>query len=200
VKSIPLTGLEREPKAAPFLVSQARPEAAEAHDRELGKGVLAGLIGGVIGTIVMTEFQNAWSKASEALKSRREEEPGERKQQESEDATMKAAAKLGEAVGRPLSHEQRKKLGPVVHYMFGTLQGGVYGAVTELSGVRGGFIAGLSLGAALFALADEVAVPALGLSGKPSDYPLSSHLYGLAAHLVYGVSTEVARRGLRASL
>jgi hypothetical protein len=47
---------------------------------------------------------------------------------------MKAAGKLAEMIGPPLSHEQKKKLGPVVHYSFGTLQGGVYGAVAELSG------------------------------------------------------------------
>jgi len=72
--------------------------------------------------------------------------------------------------------------------------------ITQLSGIRGGFPAGLFLGAALFGIADEVAVPALGLSGKPSEFPLSSHLYGLASHLVYGVTTEITRRAMRAAL
>jgi hypothetical protein len=82
----------------------------------------------------------------------------------------------------------------------GTLQGAAYGGVTELTGTGGGLIPGLVFGGALFAVADEVAVPALGLSGKPSESPLSSHLYGLAAHVVYGLSTELARRGLRAAI
>jgi hypothetical protein len=55
-------------------------------------------------------------------------------------------------------------------------------------------------GAALFALADEVAVPARGLSGKPSETPASMHLYAAAAHCVYGMATEIARRGLRAAI
>ena len=153
----------------------------------------------------MTEFQNAWSKASAALNAQRSgtvEGGGQNQhgEQENEDATMKAAGKLGEALGWPLSHEQKKRLGPLVHYGFGTLQGGIYGATTELLGVRGGVLPGLSLGAALFVVADEIALPELGLSGKPGEYPLSAHLYGLISHLVYGFSTEIARRGLRAAL
>ena len=48
-------------------------------------------------------------------------------------------------------------------------------------------------------LADEIAVPALGLSRKPTEYPLSSRSawIGLASHLVYGVSTEAVRKGIR---
>lgn len=70
----------------------------------------------------------------------------------------------------------------------------------EEFGLNGGLIAGLVLGAALFALADEYAVPALGLSGKPSEFPLPTHLYSLLAHLVYGLSAEAMRRGVSASI
>jgi putative membrane protein len=179
--------------------------ACKRFERHTGKGILAGLIGGLVGTIVMTQFQNAWSKASEALKSNGSEQQsrGEEKQrgkQESEDATMKAAGKIARLAGRQLSHEQKKNLGPVVHYSFGALQGGVYGSVIESAGVSGGFLPGLIFGASLFAVADEIAVPALGFSGKPTESPLSSHLYGLASHLVYGISTEMVRRGVRAGL
>lgn len=174
-------------------------------ERHTGKGILAGLIGGLVGTIVMTQFQNAWSKALEAVKSNGSEQRslGEEKQQgkpASEDATMKAAGKIARLAGRQLSHEEKEKLGPVVHYSFGTLQGGVYGSVIESAGVSGGFVPGLIFGASLFAVADEIAVAALGFSGKPTESPLSSHLYGLASHLVYGISTEMVRRGVRAAL
>lgn len=173
-------------------------------DRHIAKGLFAGLVGGLIGTIVMTEFQNGWSGASRALNNRKadsnsvaQEQQGE---QEKEDATMKAAGKIAELTGHQLSHEQKKKLGPLVHYSFGTLQGAVYGSVTEMTGDSAGLLSGLIFGAALFLAADEAAVPALGLSGKPAEYPLSSHLYGLASHLVYGLSADIARRGLRAAL
>jgi putative membrane protein len=113
---------------------------------------------------------------------------------------MKAAGKIASLAGRQLLHEQKKKAGPLVHYGFGTLQGAMYGAVTGLAGVSGGFLPSIIFGAALFAVADEIALPALGLSGKPTEYPASTHLYGLASHIVYGLSTEIARRGLRAAI
>jgi uncharacterized membrane protein YagU involved in acid resistance len=174
------------------------------YERKWGKGLLAGMVGGLVGTIMMTQFQKAWASASEKMAKddgASAMQPGqETAHEEKEDATMKAAGKIAALTGRQISHEQKKKLGPVVHYGFGTLQGGMYGAVTELAGVSGGFVPSLIFGAALFTVADELAVPALGLSSKPREHPISSHLYGLAAHIVYGVSTEMARRGLREAL
>ena len=171
--------------------------------RDTGKGILAGLAGGLIGTIVMTQFQNAWSKAAQAAKSngrQAQQEEQQSSQEEKEDSTMKAAGKIASVAGRQLSHEQKEKLGPVVHYSFGTLQGAVYAAAMELTETSGGLLPGLLFGASLFVVADEITVPALGLSGKPTESPLSSHLYGLASHLVYGISTEMVRRGVRATL
>lgn len=166
-----------------------------------GRGLVCGVIGGLVGTIVMTQFQNAWSKASQELKESKGvrydsgEEEGEK-----EDATMKAAGKIASLAGRELSHQSKQKLGPVVHYGFGTTQGAIYGMLVDAFGSSGGLIAGLVFGAALFALADEYAVPALGLSGKPSESPLTTHLYALASHLVYGLSAEAMRKGIRASI
>jgi len=167
--------------------------------RSVFKGLVAGLIGGLIGTIVMNEFQNLWSTVSQKLENS-DGRQSQQSQEESESPTMKAAAKIARLGGRELTHEEKKKLAPVVHYSFGTLQGAVYGGTAELAGTPGGFLPGVLFGAALFAAADELALPQLGLTGKPSEMPASSHVYGLAAHLVYGLSTEIARRGLRAAL
>lgn len=197
--------LKREAPEGPFLVERARLE--DTVERSFARGMLAGIFGGLVGTIVMTQFQNAWSGVSNALKNSDSEEKGvqqrerqQPQQDEKEDTTMKAAGKIAEAAGHQLSHEQKKALGPVVHYSFGTLQGGLYGAVTELIGRPGGLFDGLIFGAALFVIADEIAVPALGFSPKPSESLLSSHLYALASHLVYGVTTEITRNGLRSRL
>lgn len=171
----------------------------ETRPRSMTKGVVAGLVGGLIGTIAMNEFQKAWSKTAQALQNG-DHAQSRQEEQESENATMKAAGKIARIGGRELTHEQKKKAGPIVHYGFGTLQGALYGAVTELTRTPGGFLPGILFGAALFALADEVAVPAMGLSGKPSETPASTHLYAAAAHCVYGMTTEFARRGLRAAI
>jgi putative membrane protein len=165
----------------------------------LWKGALAGLAGGLAGAWVMTLFQSAWSKASERLRDDHQEHIPQERQQEpdSEDATMKAAGKLARAVtGRQLTREQKQKAGPVVHYAFGSSIGALYGVAAEVAPASRR-VAGMPFGAAVFLGADEVAVPALGLSKRPGEYPLSTHAYGLASHLVYGFTTEMVRRALR---
>jgi hypothetical protein len=169
-------------------------------DRELWKGVVAGAAGGLAAAWVMNQFQSGWGKASEALDhsdTPQGEQERHTEDSDAEDATMKTAAKIAENVfHRKLSREEKKKLGPVVHYAFGAGVGAVYGGLAEYvpqatSGV------GLPYGAAVFVGADEVAVPAFGLSKPPEEYPASAHLYALASHLVYGLTLEMGRRGIR---
>ena len=53
--------------------------------------------------------------------------------------------------------------------------------------------AGLGFGAALWLVADVVAMPLLGLSRPTTRRRLEMHLQSLAAHLVYGITTELVR-------
>ena len=59
---------------------------------------------------------------------------------------------------------------------------------------------GTAFGAALFAVADEVVVPAAGLSDQPTEIPMSLHALALFSHMVYGATTEGVRRLTRAAL
>ena len=98
---------------------------------------------------------------------------------ESEDATMKAAGKLAELARHRLSKQEKKKASPIIHYAFGTGMGSLYGVIVEYGSRdmrRHDLLSGLGFGSALFAGADEIVVPALGLWGSPSEGPLSSHL------------------------
>ena len=166
----------------------------------LWKGVAAGLIGGLVGSWTMNEFQSAWTKVSEKLQadsnSNRQKQDSP-KHEESEDATQKAANKIArELIGRSLSQEEKKIAGPILHYAFGATMGGAYGAAVEYEPkVRYG--AGVPLGTLLFLAADEAAVPALGLSRAPTKYPWKSHAYAFAAHAVYGTTTELVRSYVR---
>ena len=162
--------------------------------------MVAGAAGGLAAAWVMSQFQTGWSSATKALerakKGQGRQEPNT-EDSDAEDATMKTAGKIAEKVfHHPLSREQKKKLGPVVHYAFGASIGAVYGALAEVT-PQATFGAGLPYGTAVFVGADEIAVPAFGLSKPPKEYPASAHIYSLASHLVYGLSLEMARRGIR---
>jgi putative membrane protein len=172
-------------------------ETAEAN---ILKGMLAGAVGGLVASWTMNEFQKAWAAAEKQITGGKQVQQGDQNGgEDADDATMKTADRISELLqGRHLTHDEKKKAGPVVHYAFGAIMGAVYGASVEVNPAANA-LAGIPFGAILFAAADEVALPALGLSDKPMAYPLSMHLYGLVSHAVYGVTTETVRRMVRGS-
>jgi uncharacterized membrane protein YagU involved in acid resistance len=180
------------------------------HRQCLAKGIAAGLVAGLVGSWAMNKFQSLWTPRQNRENSNTAGQPDTRQAQDDrrevppddpirddEDATSKLAGKIAQVVfHRELNRDQRRALSPFVHYGFGAFAGAVYGGIAEFF-PRASFGAGLPFGSALFIAADELGVPAMGLSKGPSQYPLSSHLYGLASHLVYGATAELLRRTLR---
>jgi putative membrane protein len=160
---------------------------------KLWKGAVAGLAAGLAATYVMTQFQTLSGKLEKAL----EADDHGKKEKKGDDATVKAASAISQGLfHHTLTRQEKKVAGPAVHYGFGTLTGGMYGALAEVAPVvtRG---AGLPFGTVLWAGADEVAVPAFRLSGPPTSNPPAVHAKALAAHLVYGLAMETARRLVR---
>ena len=170
------------------------------------KGAAAGLVAGLAATWVMTRFQelSGIPKFHEQDEPRAPQHSAKRGTREStegngqgEDATVRAAARLSRSLfHHGLSQREKEVAGPAMHYGFGALTGAVYGALAELTpGVTRG--AGAPFGAAVWLAADEITVPALGLSGPPWEYPPLVHARALGAHLVYGLATEGLRRLVR---
>lgn len=165
------------------------------------RGVLAGIAGGLVAAWAM----NVWSEGPGSTLNKALETPEEQEQvkasSDGEDATMKTADALARVArgGEHLSHEERETGGPIVHYAYAALVGGLYGGLAEyLPVVRSGF--GTTYGTALFVGGDLVAVPALGLSKPLSEYPPASFAGPFTAHLVYGLTTELVRRIARVAL
>jgi hypothetical protein len=158
------------------------------------KGLVAGLIGGLVASWTMNRFQDLWSMQTSAS------ETQQSKGDAPDDTTVRAASAISEGIfDHRLTSEEKRIAGPAVHYSLGTGVGGLYGAVAEVSPeITAG--AGLPFGAAFWLLVDEGAVPLLGLAKGPMEYPLSTHAYALASHLVYGLTTELLRRSVRKAL
>ena len=171
------------------------------------KGLVVGLASGLIASWTMNQFQAAWTRIAEGTEkshgaqSMQPSEGSEGNQgndtAEQDDATVETAKVISRTVfGHELQESEKEPAGAAVHYAFGTVTGGLYGAMAELSPqVTMG--AGVPFGAAFWLIADEVTVPLLGLSKGPTEYPVSTHAYSLASHLVYGLTTELSRRALR---
>ena len=148
------------------------------------KGMLAGLAGGLVASWVMNLVPKP--------------EPPE--QQRGDDATVKAASAVSEAVAEhQLSEDEKEVAGPLVHYIFGSAMGALYGGISELWPATHAAW-GLPFGMALWLAADEAAVPALGLSDPPTETPAAVHAWAVGVHLVYGLTTDTVRRAVRAAL
>jgi putative membrane protein len=171
--------------------------AKERYDgapQELWKGVLAGLIGGLVASWTMNQVFTIWSKINE---DKQQPEQSAKKGEASDPATLTLAKKLSrELLQREIPDDKVQAAEAAVHYGFGTVMGAVYGGLSEyLPQTKAGF--GSAYAMALFMTVDEIAVPLAGLSGKANEVPASSHVLGLTSHLVYGVTAELVRRGTR---
>jgi hypothetical protein len=116
---------------------------------------------------------------------------------EEEPATEKLAHSISRRILRREPSERGKRIGgQAVHYGYGAAMGAIYGGAAEMAPrVTTGF--GMPAGALMWAVGDELAVPALKLRKHPREYPLSQHATYLGMHLIFGATTELVRRTLR---
>jgi putative membrane protein len=170
-----------------------------AHKKDdIWRGAVAGAIGGLVGSGLMKVGQMALSSRKQ---NGNESSPqGVREGGGFEDPTVKVATVVSEKVMQSeLSANGKKAGGALVHYLFGSGVGAVYGVVSELvPAARIGI--GAPFGAAVWAAADLASVPALGLSKPPNRFPMRMHAQMLGMHVAYGLATETVRRYVREAL
>jgi len=180
------------------------------------RGMIAGAAGGLVASWVMNQFQALLSRTTHGVErphgaqslqqgsprhgvARELQERG--RDREADTAAVRTAVMVSDRLfGLELAKREKREIaGAVVHYAFGVATGGLYGAIAELKPATTTG-AGLPFGAAVWLIADEIIAPALGLSKPPTKYPLSTHAYSIASHLVYGLTTEIVRREVRRAL
>jgi len=181
----------------------------------VGKGLAAGVCGGLCAAWMMNQFQAIWSRFAageergHGAQSLQQGSPehgigAELRAQGKDDAQDTAPARLANAIsvgvsGRALSRREKETAGTGLHYAMGVTSGAIYGALAEAwPGAATG--AGLPFGVAVWVIADEGLVPAAGLSKSPTEYPRSIHLYAFASHLVFRLTAECVRRAVRKTL
>ena len=165
----------------------------ETEEPDLVKGLIAGVAGGLVASFAMEQFQALWMAASRRWQ-------GQRPGRKAKPATVKAADAIAErVVGHKVRKKHQKLAGEAMHYAMGGSSAAVYGVLAEVAPiVTAG--EGAAFGAAVWLVADEATLPALGLTKGPSKVPASTHVYALASHIVYGLVAEVVRRGMRRAL
>ena len=174
------------------------------------QGLVAGAVGGFVASWAMERFQARLSQTSgdglDAAQRRsghastwsartQDQASGQPRPATVHTADVAATA----TAGRRLSPTEQEVAGPLMHYGFGIAVGAVYGALAETRPELTRF-GGVPFGLGVWASADEVAVPAAGLSAAPWDRPLRAHSYSMLSHAVYGLTTEAVRKMVRSRL
>lgn len=162
--------------------------ARDAQEDSILADAVKGALAGAAAPWVMGQATSfLYQQESEAVREEEKEARG------GQTAYGTAAEKAAGAVGQELSDEQRRKYGSATHWALGAGAGAVYGVLRHrVRGAEGG--RGLLFGAAFWAVIDEGANTALGLTPGPTAFPWQTHARGLAGHLVFGLATDAALR------
>ena len=165
-----------------------------------GKGLVAGLAGGLVGSWLMMRFirgpgpvlERAVQGAPEPVS------PSDGHGDIPDSVTMQAADLFFNKAtgGGHLTHEEREHAGELVHYLFGTMMGVGYGVAAEYLPWAGAGL-GSVFGTVLWMGTDLTSIPATGFAKPPAEEPGSAHVAHWAAHVVYTVTMELVRRGVR---
>jgi putative membrane protein len=166
------------------------------------KGLIAGGIAGLVGTWAMSEVQRLWTLvvdggAPESAGGRHDARDWQERTEDQNANELAAQALAPFVLGRGLTREELQVAAPLMHYLFGAGVSAIYGAYGEYRKVDR---SGAGFGTTVWLAADELAMPLLGLSQSTARRPIEMHLQSLVAHLVFGVTTEITRRALRAQL
>ena len=183
---------------------------AKATERNRWKGFVLGVVGGAVGTFAMGYY---WQAVVALVGDDPRQAQAAGGPHALDDIALvgkhyargeSSTAALGRLIGQAMLGKQPGKqaqtlLSNGVHWTYGSLLGGLYGAWrggTGLLDVPGGLAYGTGIGL----LGSELALPLLGLAAGPTTQPLESHAYGLGAHWVYGLATAATTQLLDALL
>ena len=151
--------------------------ASRRRERSLLKGFVAGAIGGLVGA--------AATAAGEAVYPPR-----------TLGQIPPPAVLVNRMVDHPLTEKQEEVSVQAIHWGFGALVGGVYGALAEYQPVVTGRL-GANFGLTLCGITHASALPMMGLTESPENQPAREHASELVTHAIYGVTTELVRRVAR---
>lgn len=169
--------------------------------RNLRKQLGYGLLGGAAGLVAMELVKRATAPLVKRRAPRSAGEPSTARSSISvigahhgpEESATDALGRIvyQTVTGRTPSPDTRRQLSWVVHIGYGLAVASLYGVIGggRDRSVARAVLGGALFGAGLWLFGDELAVPLLGLSDRPTSYPVTSHLQSLAQHLGFGVAT-----------
>jgi hypothetical protein len=173
-----------------------RPNNGVNVGRSRRSAVVAGVLGGLAGTLAMNYAQRLWTRAVDGEPPQsaggKHDARDWQEREEGRNANELAAQAIATGIlGRPLTRRGLAVAAPLAHFTFGAAVGAIHGAV---SGSRGFSVTrGAAFGATVWLVADEIAMPLLRLSRPTSRRSVERHLQSFGSHIVFGTIAEVTR-------
>lgn len=141
------------------------------------RGILAGFIGGLAGSAIKSTVERF-------LQVRKIDEKS---------AQIKVMDQLAvKFTGTPIKLQNEGIVEQLVNIPLGATVGAVYGYGKRDKEVTN-ILDGVILGGTTWASTHETSLPLMGLDRSPEKIPLKTQLNELAAHVIFGVTTEVVR-------
>ena len=151
--------------------------APPGRKRSMLKGFLAGAIGGLAGAAAKAVAEAVYPPRTQGQ-------------------IPPPAVLVNRIASRPLSETEEVVSVQAIHWGFGALVGGAYGAVAEYQPVVTGRL-GANFGLTLCGMTHASTLPIMGLTESPENQPAREHASELVTHAIYGMTTEVVRRVVR---
>ena len=160
--------------------------------RDVVSGAAAGVIGGYVGTLVMSPVTTKLEELTPEADKQREKavSPGS--------PYKIGVQKAADLAGVKLDDKQVDAAASAVPYTVGIAGGLLYVALRRIARMNS-VLAAVFSGTALFLFVDEGLTPTLGLSAPNNQYPLTTHLRGFLGHLAYGAGVAVTAETLLAN-
>jgi uncharacterized protein DUF1440 len=98
------------------------------------------------------------------------------------------ARRVGEDIVERDPLQNGARGGRWVHYAFGSSWGSAYGVVASTVGAARTLRGGVAFGLAVWVISEDFLLPAFRLAAWPQHYPVKTHTYAIAAHVVYGAA------------
>jgi putative membrane protein len=161
-------------------MSKTKGTASSRRKRSLFKGFLAGAIGGLVGAGAKAAAEIVYPPRTQGQ-------------------IPPPAVLVNRMSDHPLTEKEEEVSVRAIHWGFGALVGGVYGALAEYQPAITNRL-GASFGLTLCGITHASALPMMGLTESPENQPAREHASELVTHAIYGVTTEVVRRAARRAL
>jgi putative membrane protein len=148
------------------------------------RGILAGFIGGLAGTVVKAGIERFL----------------EVRKIDQRSAQIKVMDKFStKLLGTPIKLENEGIVEQLVNVPLGATVGAIYG-YGKRDKEEINLIEGVILGATTWASTHETSLPIMGLEKSPNEIPVKTQVHELVAHVIFGVTTEIVRGYVNDSL